>query len=301
MARHQTATITRRTATASANGRWNKRLTPTSKRVGLADTALIPVSTQSTTTAPTGLLKDQSPGIPEFLSSTATVRDVVVQVTLIRGGITNMTVPVAIGAGYEGLPLAGGTKAFDRLLDCWLSRALELGIIGLSLGRVFPINLQKLHHPAPAPSGQPAGGGPRDLKQVWFAGVHCDIGGGYPEAESGLSKIALEWMLAEAYSKGLLLDKARTDLVLGRRGDNYQPPDANAKMHDSLTVAWCPAEFVPKKHYDYRTDKTTRRMNLFRNRTIPPGAMVHESIDRRSNYAPRVPPGTLRVATLPLP
>ena len=62
MARHQTATITRRTATASANGRWNKRLTPTSKRVGLADTALIPVSTQSTTTAPTGLLKDQSPG-----------------------------------------------------------------------------------------------------------------------------------------------------------------------------------------------------------------------------------------------
>lgn len=39
------------------------------------------------------------------------------------------------------------------------------------------------------------GGGPLDLKQVWFPGVHCDVGGGYPEEESGLSKIAREWML----------------------------------------------------------------------------------------------------------
>jgi len=33
--------------------------------------------------------------------------------------------------------------------------------------------------------------GPKDVKQVWFPGVHCDVGGGYPEKESGLSKIAL--------------------------------------------------------------------------------------------------------------
>ena len=29
---------------------------------------------------------------------------------------------------------------------------------------------------------------PQDILQVWFAGVHADIGGGYPEKESGLSK-----------------------------------------------------------------------------------------------------------------
>jgi hypothetical protein len=23
------------------------------------------------------------------------------------------------------------------------------------------------------------------VKQVWFPGVHCDVGGGYPESESG--------------------------------------------------------------------------------------------------------------------
>lgn len=36
------------------------------------------------------------------------------------------------------------------------------------------------------------------VEQVWFAGVHCDVGGGY--AETGLSDIALSWMLTHALS-----------------------------------------------------------------------------------------------------
>jgi hypothetical protein len=69
--------------------------------------------------------------------------DVVVQVTLIRGGITNLRVPVVICPRYDGLPLAGATKAFDRLLDTWLTRAVDLGMIGSGLGQLFPINLQR--------------------------------------------------------------------------------------------------------------------------------------------------------------
>src|SRR5262249_17837969 len=38
----------------------------------------------------------------------------------------------------------------------------------------------------------------QDVKQVWFAGCHSDVGGSYPERESGLSQIALEWMADEA-------------------------------------------------------------------------------------------------------
>ncbi len=38
----------------------------------------------------------------------------------------------------------------------------------------------------------------QDVAQLWFAGVHCDVGGGYREAEAGLSKIALRWMVEEA-------------------------------------------------------------------------------------------------------
>ncbi len=44
---------------------------------------------------------------------------------------------------------------------------------------------------------------PQDQKQVWFASVHADIGGGYPEAESELSKYPLLWMIGEAAKHGL--------------------------------------------------------------------------------------------------
>lgn len=40
-----------------------------------------------------------------------------------------------------------------------------------------------------------------DLKQLWFSGVHSDIGGGYKE--SGLSDCSLQWMLEQANQFGL--------------------------------------------------------------------------------------------------
>ena len=42
------------------------------------------------------------------------------------------------------------------------------------------------------------------IEQVWFPGVHSDIGGGY--AESGLSDITLKWMRDKAESCGLAMD-----------------------------------------------------------------------------------------------
>lgn len=39
------------------------------------------------------------------------------------------------------------------------------------------------------------------VREVWFAGNHCDIGGGYPE--DGLSNISLQWMLDRAIECGL--------------------------------------------------------------------------------------------------
>ncbi|WP_084489063.1 DUF2235 domain-containing protein [Novosphingopyxis baekryungensis] len=38
---------------------------------------------------------------------------------------------------------------------------------------------------------------PAWLKQVWFAGCHSDVGGSYPENESRLSDISLNWMVEE--------------------------------------------------------------------------------------------------------
>jgi hypothetical protein len=47
---------------------------------------------------------------------------------------------------------------------------------------------------------KPVEGEPPPLVQLWFAGNHSDIGGSYPEPESRLSDIALDWMVNEANS-----------------------------------------------------------------------------------------------------
>ena len=60
------------------------------------------------------------------------------------------------------------------------------------------------------------------MKQVWFSGMHTDVGGGYKEQD--LSDIPLLWMIEEAKKFGLKLypkHKVKTH------------PDANGFMHDS--------------------------------------------------------------------
>ena len=140
-------------------------------------------------------------------------------------------------------------------------------------------------------------GGPKDLKQVWFPGVHCDVGGGYPEADSGLSKYAFEWMVREAALAGLLVDRAKIDEVIGRVGTKYAKADPDAKLHESLTIWWRPAELVPKKHWNWDKGREERRMNLGRRRTIPPSPLVHAVAFERKMYTP--PAGAIRVDTLP--
>jgi uncharacterized protein (DUF2235 family) len=67
---------------------------------------------------------------------------------------------------------------------------------------------------------------PKDqvLEQVWFSGVHADVGGGYPE--TGLSDVTLRWMLDKAEVEGNLAYDD-TPLLKFR-------PDPLAKGHDSF-------------------------------------------------------------------
>jgi uncharacterized protein (DUF2235 family) len=150
------------------------------------------------------------------------------------------------------------------------------------------------------PSANPLYAGPKDLKQVWFAGVHCDVGGGYPEPESGLSKYPLEWMLEEARFAGLRVNDEKQEEVLGRKSKDYAPADPDASMHKSLAKWWNIAEFVPKPHYDYTTQKTHRRMNLYRHRTLPKESMVHESAYLRKQYK-MIPEDAIPVKTVRAP
>lgn len=143
----------------------------------------------------------------------------------------------------------------------------------------------------------------QDVKELWFAGVHSDVGGSYPEAESQVSKIALQWMLDEAEAAGLTVDPARKAQILGGK-QPYAAPDPRGPQHESLRRAWWIAEIWPK--IVHREDASGRWhpsiwFNLGRHRLIEPGCLVHPSVEERikdpsPRYQPRNLPAERQVA-----
>jgi hypothetical protein len=78
------------------------------------------------------------------------------------------------------------------------------------------------------------------LEQVWFAGVHCDVGGGY--SDPSLSEIPLLWMIERARAHGLAFDPERLELVARDKLDPklravgvQVAPDPLGQIHDSFT------------------------------------------------------------------
>ena len=143
--------------------------------------------------------------------------------------------------------------------------------------------------------GPPAPG--QDYKQVWFAGVHSDVGGGYPEPESGLAKIPLQWMIAEAVRAGLLVNQAGVDNVLGRTpGSHYVPPNPAGLLHDSLKGAWRMLEYLPRRHWNASLHPPREEWIIPRKRprTVRNGSVLHQSVlDRLGNPATRYHPVNL--------
>jgi uncharacterized protein (DUF2235 family) len=134
----------------------------------------------------------------------------------------------------------------------------------------------------------------QSIKQVWFAGVHSDIGGSYAEAGSGLSKITLEWMLCEAVPLGLLVDRQKADRILGRIPPAPPvAPDPRAKEHDSLTWTWWLLEFFPHSYYDPVLEKVRWRIPFGTRRLIPEGSALHATVDEKLHVDPSYRPPNL--------
>src|SRR5207244_7871192 len=70
----------------------------------------------------------------------------------------------------------------------------------------------------------------QDIQEVWFAGVHSDVGGSYPEREGQLSQIALRWMVCEAELAGLEVDSDRKGEIRGGMTP-LRAPDPVNKNH----------------------------------------------------------------------
>lgn len=101
------------------------------------------------------------------------------------------------------------------------------------------------------------GGEGQDCEEMWFAGVHSDVGGGYPEAQSGLAKVALKWMCEAAAKEGLGFHEAKYEQIVLGNGAGLAKPDPLAEQHESLRGWWWLAELLPRRYQDpqqaYRT------------------------------------------------
>jgi uncharacterized protein (DUF2235 family) len=91
----------------------------------------------------------------------------------------------------------------------------------------------------------------QDVKNVYFAGVHSDVGGGYLPSESGLAKIAFLWMTQEAVKAGLDIDQAG---YLRELSDGASP-DPTGPLHVSLHGMWWLGEFLPMKRFSWDDKK----------------------------------------------
>jgi uncharacterized protein (DUF2235 family) len=135
----------------------------------------------------------------------------------------------------------------------------------------------------------------QDVKNVYFAGVHSDVGGGYPPPESGLAKVAFEWMMREAGQCGLDIDQA----VLTREVQSIgAAPNPCGPLHESLKGFWWLGEFLPMRRYSWDDEQWhwhwlngayNQPRNVLRGAAMPYVALHHSVIDRLkllSDYQP---------------
>ena len=163
----------------------------------------------------------------------------------------------ALGIPIQALGLRRMTRSRHQFHDTELSSSVEYGFHALAIDERRGAFKPTLWADAPKD---------HTVEQVWFAGVHSDIGGGYPVA--GLSDIALQWMMKKASQvAGLafadfpghpLHPEPRADRHVSRKGiyrlaPSYNRPiglrvdlkgnrtdqhDSTQRVHDSVLERW---------------------------------------------------------------
>jgi uncharacterized protein (DUF2235 family) len=107
--------------------------------------------------------------------------------------------------GSLGIPSAIG--AVDPIAYGFLDTGLNPAI--LNAYQALAIDEKRAEFPPTLWTSAPAPG--QSLEQVWFCGVHSDVGGGEPDDLPGttaLSDITLSWMMSKASALGLQIDPA---------------------------------------------------------------------------------------------
>jgi uncharacterized protein (DUF2235 family) len=129
--------------------------------------------------------------------------------------------------GALGIPLAGSARLNEPIVgfhDTTLGSMVENAVQALAVdekrGPYVP-TLWTQAKDAAAPAGQ-------RVLQVWFPGVHSDIGGGYPD--KGIGDITWDFMMRQAADAGLVIDPAQRTPALTLQ--------ALPTQHESFDDTW---------------------------------------------------------------
>src|SRR5262245_19014613 len=142
---------------------------------------------------------------------------------------------------------------------------------------------------------------PKDrLRQVWFTGMHADVGGGYPD--ESLSYVSLLWMMEEAEKA----DLRTLDVVKDRF---YALASSFGPIHDSRAGVAAYYRYQPRKIAAWLNPASDATLSLRdpiikdtgkRSRGLLRSVKVHESVINRiangtDRYAPITLPGTFEI------
>jgi uncharacterized protein (DUF2235 family) len=131
--------------------------------------------------------------------------------------------------GSLGIPaMVGGV---DPVLYGFLDTALHPNV--QNAYHALAIDERRLEFPATLWKDPVPG---QTLEQVWFCGVHSDVGGSYPEDPDGsaLSDLTFAWMLSKAIALGVDVDPA----VAAKYALPVEPKYAMDTKHESWNVLW---------------------------------------------------------------
>jgi uncharacterized protein (DUF2235 family) len=164
-----------------------------------------------------------------------------------------------------GLPWTPASVALDRIPlfqhrfhDLKLSESVETAVQALAID-----DERKTFHPV---LWDPETLDDQSVHQVWFTGMHTDVGGGY--IEHGLSDISLVWLTEQAVECGVRI-------YPGRKGKTAE--DATDMMHDSRGSRMKKLYRSEVRSWDSsRSDKP----------------IVHESVSVRANAGSGLPHNT---------
>jgi uncharacterized protein (DUF2235 family) len=107
----------------------------------------------------------------------------------------------------------------------------------------------------------------KEVVQMWFAGVHADVGGGY--RETGLSDTTLQWMIERAQGLGVQFHPHMLDQIHG---------DARGVLHDSRQGVFANAIAQPRRLPDLAPLEPDG----------PLGQQIHVSVQERQGRPPIV-------------